>query len=112
MTLSAASYLGARRGLSSTVRYCGFAPLRRVIPFVWNPKRQTAFESLELMCGLLGTRIMAAADEYRDYAQECLRWADETDNQEHRQAFLEMAKIWTQLAMHRNEMGTQKRVLS
>lgn len=55
---------------------------------------------------------MAAADEYRDYAQECLRWADETDNQEHRQAFLEMAKIWTQLAMHRNEMGTQKRVLS
>jgi hypothetical protein len=28
------------------------------------------------------------------------RWAAETDNEEDRQAFLEMAKVWTPLAMH------------
>jgi hypothetical protein len=45
---------------------------------------------------------MTVADEYRSYAQECLRWADETDNEEHRSAFLEMAKVWTHFALHGN----------
>ena len=49
-----------------------------------------------------GSRIMMGADEYRFYAQECLRWADQTDNDEHRHAFLEMAKVWTQLFIHGN----------
>jgi hypothetical protein len=43
------------------------------------------------------------AEEYRLYARECLRWACETDNEEDRQALLEMAKVWTQLAMHGHE---------
>ena len=40
------------------------------------------------------------SDEYQLYARECLRWAAETDDEEHRQAFLQMAKVWTQLAVH------------
>ena len=51
---------------------------------------------------------MSAADEFRSYAHQCLRWADEIDNEEHRQAFLEMAKVWTQLlAMHGNGEAAQ-----
>jgi hypothetical protein len=43
---------------------------------------------------------MTDANDYQSFALECLRWAAETDNEEHRQAFLEMAKVWTQLAVH------------
>ena len=43
---------------------------------------------------------MTARDEYRFYARECLRLGDETDNEEHRQAFLDMATVMMQLAAH------------
>ena len=46
---------------------------------------------------------MPTSSEYRSFAEQCLRWADETDSEEHRLAFLEMAKLWTQLATHGNE---------
>jgi hypothetical protein len=49
----------------------------------------------------MGTCIMAStASEYRLYAQDCLRWAEETADEEHRQAFLDMAMDWMRLAMH------------
>ena len=57
---------------------------------------------------------MTARDEYRFYARECLRWAEETHNEEHRQGFLHIAKILTRLAMRReNEVSsaTNARVL-
>jgi hypothetical protein len=38
-----------------------------------------------------------AADEYLSFARECRRWALETKDKEVREAFLEMAKVWTQL---------------
>ena len=44
---------------------------------------------------------MTARDEYRFYARKCLRWAEETDNEERRQGFLNVAKIMMQLAMRR-----------
>jgi hypothetical protein len=43
---------------------------------------------------------MTATSEYQRYAEECLRWAEETDNDEHRQAFLDMAVVWMKLAAH------------
>ena len=46
---------------------------------------------------------MPTSNEYQSYAQECVRWADQTDDEADRQAFLEMAKVWTQLALHWNE---------
>jgi hypothetical protein len=37
--------------------------------------------------------------EYREFAQECLRWASETGSESHRQVLLEMAKTWMQGAL-------------
>ena len=34
--------------------------------------------------------------DYQQYAEECLRWADEADNEQHRELFLGMARAWTQ----------------
>jgi hypothetical protein len=42
--------------------------------------------------------MVTTADTYRHFAEECLRWAEETDNEEHRQACLDMAVIWLRLA--------------
>jgi hypothetical protein len=49
------------------------------------------------------TCIMPSSSEYQVYAHECLRWADKADKDEDRRAFLEMAKVWTQLALHGDE---------
>ena len=48
--------------------------------------------------------MRTVSDEYQLYARECLRWAAETDDEEHRQAFLQMAKVWTQLAVHAHKI--------
>jgi hypothetical protein len=56
----------------------------------------------ENWCGTWETRIMPTSNEYRSFAEQCLHWADETESEEHRLAFLEMAKLWTQLALHGN----------
>jgi hypothetical protein len=37
--------------------------------------------------------------EYHEFAQECLRWADETKSERHRQVLLDMAKTWMQAAL-------------
>jgi Ethanolamine ammonia lyase large subunit (EutB) len=42
---------------------------------------------------------MPSAKDYRHYAQQCLRYADETENDEDREIFLEMATVWTQLEL-------------
>jgi hypothetical protein len=42
---------------------------------------------------------MPTTEECRRSAEEYLRWADETPNEEERDAFLEMARIWTQLEL-------------
>jgi hypothetical protein len=34
--------------------------------------------------------------DYRQFAEECLRWADEADSEQHRELFLSMARAWTQ----------------
>ena len=46
---------------------------------------------------------MPSSSEYQIYVDECLRWADNADNDEDRRAFPEMAKVWTQLALHGDE---------
>jgi len=42
---------------------------------------------------------MSGAKEYREFAEECLRWAATAHNKEHRQHLLEMAKTWDQAAL-------------
>lgn len=41
---------------------------------------------------------MTTAREFRQYADECLRWASETKDEEQRQQFLDMASAWVQAA--------------
>jgi hypothetical protein len=47
---------------------------------------------------------MTTADEFREYAKECLRWADEAETDEQRQSFLDMARDWTLAAMRLDGM--------
>jgi hypothetical protein len=42
---------------------------------------------------------MATADEYRQFAKECLKWAEEAATEQDRAAFLELARDWTVAAM-------------
>jgi hypothetical protein len=42
---------------------------------------------------------MASAAEYRQYARECLEWADKAENEAERKHFLSMARAWTQAAL-------------
>jgi hypothetical protein len=39
------------------------------------------------------------AKEYREFADECLRWATEVDSEDDRNSFLDMARDWTLAAM-------------
>jgi hypothetical protein len=39
---------------------------------------------------------MATSDEYRKFAEDCLRSAHAAKNNEERRAFLDMARIWTE----------------
>ena len=41
----------------------------------------------------------AEADQCREYAKECLRWAEDAENEEERQAFLAMAEHWVEAAL-------------
>ena len=41
--------------------------------------------------------MVTTAGAYRHFAEECLRRAEETDNEEHRQACLDMAVVWLSL---------------
>ena len=43
--------------------------------------------------------MSSSPKEYREFGQECLRWADETRSERHRQVLLEIAKTWMQAAL-------------
>jgi hypothetical protein len=44
-------------------------------------------------------REMTTADEFRQYAQECLEWAKKAETDDQRQSFLDMARDWTLAAL-------------
>jgi len=46
------------------------------------------------------------ADEYLSYARECRRSALETRDEAAREAFLEMAKVWTQLGLQQRGLSS------
>jgi hypothetical protein len=43
-----------------------------------------------------GSATVRAANDYRKYAEECLRWACDAGTDEERKAFLDMARTWIQ----------------
>lgn len=42
---------------------------------------------------------MATADEYHQYARECLQYASEAQSDHERKQFLNLARAWTQVAL-------------
>jgi hypothetical protein len=38
---------------------------------------------------------MTTSSEFREYARECLQWADQAETEDQRESFLDMAKHWT-----------------
>jgi hypothetical protein len=42
---------------------------------------------------------MTTANEYREFSKECLKWADESETDDMRKSFLDMARDWTLAAM-------------
>jgi hypothetical protein len=43
--------------------------------------------------------MAANPQEFREFARECLRWANETQSERHQQELLEMSKTWFQAAL-------------
>jgi hypothetical protein len=46
---------------------------------------------------------MTSATEFRRFAEECLRSAEEAKTEPERKAFLDMARAWTQAAVGQGE---------
>jgi hypothetical protein len=48
--------------------------------------------------GTLG-RVMESAEQFREYAEECLGWAKTARSDQERETFLQMARTWMEVAM-------------
>jgi hypothetical protein len=44
---------------------------------------------------------MSKADEFRQYADEAMRWAHRSKNEKEKLALIELARTWMQAALHR-----------
>jgi hypothetical protein len=44
---------------------------------------------------------MSKADEFRQYANEAMRWARRSKNEKEKLALIELARTWMQAALHR-----------
>jgi hypothetical protein len=43
---------------------------------------------------------MSKTDQFRQYADEAIRWAFQSKTEKERQAYIELARTWTQAALH------------
>jgi hypothetical protein len=43
---------------------------------------------------------MSKAEEFRQYAEEAMRWARKSKTEEEKQALMDIARTWTQAAVH------------
>jgi len=66
-----------------------------------------SLERLHLRFDLDG-RAMASTREYREFAEECLRWAASAHIEEHRRMLLDIAKTWIGLEAERRA-ATERR---
>jgi hypothetical protein len=67
--------------------------------------------ALSALSGHFGeTATMRNVDEYRQYAQECIRWASEAQDDQERRTFIEMAKAWTRVALVEHDVARQSQL--
>ena len=43
---------------------------------------------------------MSKAEEFRQYAEEAVRWARKSKTEQEKQAFMDLVRTWTQAAVH------------
>ena len=43
---------------------------------------------------------MSKAEEFRQYAEEAVRWARKSKTEQEKQALMDLARTWTQAAVH------------
>jgi hypothetical protein len=43
---------------------------------------------------------MTKGDQFRQYAEEAMRWAFQSKTQKEKQAYIDLAHTWTQAAVH------------
>ena len=48
---------------------------------------------------------MSKADQFREYAEEAMRWAHQSKTEKERQALIELACTWTQAAVSEHIFG-------
>ena len=53
-----------------------------------------------------------SAKEYREFMEECLRWARTTRSEKHREALIEMAKTWREAAVQLERVADASRAES
>ena len=46
-----------------------------------------------------------SSKQYREFARECLQWAEESASEEDRRHFLDMAKLWVHAAAQLRDMS-------
>ena len=54
-------------------------------------------------------RVLVSPQQYRDFAEQCLRWAASAKREEHKNTMLQMAKQWIQRADELERTGTSFR---
>jgi hypothetical protein len=54
---------------------------------------------------------VALADEYRQYARECLESAAQAESEHDRKQFLNMARAWTQAALRLEGAGAPGQII-
>jgi hypothetical protein len=65
-------------------------------------RQASVAESSVMLPPVRRERYMATADEYRQFAEECFRWARDAKTDADRKAFLDIARAWTQAAPRGN----------
>jgi hypothetical protein len=95
MRFSIAPVPTSRHGYRNSLR-------RDILTFITGSVTQApvAERPVALPPVLRAERAMAASPkDFREFAQECLRWAGETKSERHRQVLLEMARTWLEAAL-------------
>ena len=70
---------------------CGLPEPNREIRVLTTP-------IVAIVAGVCGC-VMSSPKEFHEFAEECLRWAEQTDDKEERQLLIDLSKQWTQAAL-------------
>jgi transposase len=94
----------AMREYLATLDDAAFGAASEVMPKFVSPSDPAA----QWTGAMRGPAFFAYAEEFREFAQKCLRWTGETKSERHRQALLETARTWIQAALEVERSGLRR----